>query len=302
MRRVHVMVRGVVQGVGFRPFVAGLARRLGLGGMVRNDSGSVVIEVEGPGGALDAFTQALTRDLPPLAVIDSVTTRELAPTGDATFHIETSGSAQGRRTSIPPDVATCDACLREMRDPRDRRFGYPFLNCTHCGPRFTIIKSLPYDRATTTMRRFPMCPACRQEYDDPANRRYHAEPTACPACGPHVWFEAPGAPRLERSDAIAEARKWLAEGRIVAVKGIGGFHLACLAESDEAVAALRAGRPRRQALRVDGADDGGGAGAVRRSARGRCSWRAARGDRAAVDVRRGRGVSRLVAPGRTTSG
>jgi hydrogenase maturation protein HypF len=239
MRRVHLVVRGVVQGVGFRPFVAGLARRLGLGGMVRNDAGAVVIEVEGPRDALDAFSEALTRDRPPLAVIDSVTTRELAATGEATFHIETSGAAEGRRTSIPPDVATCDACLREMRDPGDRRFRYPFLNCTHCGPRFTIIQSLPYDRATTTMRRFEMCEACRAEYEDPENRRYHAEPTACPECGPHVWFDAPGSARIERDAAIRTAQDWLGQGRIVAVKGIGGFHLACLAESDEAVTALR---------------------------------------------------------------
>ncbi len=245
MRRVHLVVRGVVQGVGFRPFVAGLARRLGLGGIVRNDSGAVVIEVEGPGGALDAFAQALTRDLPPLAVIDSVTTRTRAH-GEATFHIEISGAAEGRRTSIPPDVATCDACLREMRDPHDRRFGYPFLNCTHCGPRFTIIESLPYDRATTTMRHFPMCPACRQEYEDPTNRRYHAEPTACPACGPHVWFEAPGGARVERDAAIRAAQDWLGRGRIVAVKGIGGFHL------DARRGPRRAGARVREGLEVGG--------------------------------------------------
>jgi len=237
--RLQFLVTGIVQSVGFRPFVAGLARRLGLGGMVRNDSGAVVIEVEGPPDALAAFTAALTRDLPPLAVIDSVATREVPSTGEATFHIDTSGAAEGRRTSIPPDVATCDACLREMRDPADRRFNYPFLNCTHCGPRFTIIQSLPYDRATTTMGRFEMCPACRREYEDPENRRYHAEPTACPVCGPHVWFEAPGVTTLQRDAAVRAAQDWLGKGRIVAVKGIGGFHLACLAASDEAVAALR---------------------------------------------------------------
>lgn len=244
MRRVQLVVRGVVQGVGFRPFVAGLARRLGLGGMVRNDAGAVVIELEGPRDALDVFADSLMRDRPPLAVIESVTTRELPPTGEATFHIEASGAAEGRRTSIPPDVATCDACLREMRDPRDRRFNYPFLNCTHCGPRFTIIQSLPYDRATTTMARFQMCEACRREYEDPENRRYHAEPTACRACGPHVWFEAPGGARVERDAAVRTAQDWLGRGRIVAVKGIGGFHLACLAESDEAVALLRARKGR----------------------------------------------------------
>jgi len=239
MRRVQVVVRGVVQGVGFRPFVAGLARRLGLGGRVRNDSGSVVIDVEGPDAAVARFIAALKDEAPPLAVIDAMTAEEQAPAGEATFGIEASGEAVGRRTSIPPDVATCDACLRELCDPDDRRFSYPFLNCTHCGPRFTIIESLPYDRATTTMRHFPMCPACRQEYEDPTDRRYHAEPTACPACGPHVWFEAPGASRVERGDAIAAAQDWLARGHIVAVKGIGGFHLACDAARDDAVARLR---------------------------------------------------------------
>jgi hydrogenase maturation protein HypF len=257
MRRVQVVVRGVVQGVGFRPFVAGLARRLGLGGRVRNDSGSVFIDVEGANAAVDRFITALRDEAPPLAVIDAVTTRELAPAGESTFDIAASGAAEGRRTSIPPDVATCDACLRELRDPHDRRFGYPFLNCTHCGPRFTIIERLPYDRATTTMRHFPMCPACRREYDDPTNRRYHAEPTACPACGPHVWFEATGVPRLQRDEAIAAAQDWLARGRIVAVKGIGGFHLACDAGHHEAVARLRARKGRGDkpfAMMVPGLD------------------------------------------------
>lgn len=239
MPRVQLVVTGVVQSVGFRPFVAGLARRLGLGGWVRNDSGAVVIEVEGPDEALDRFAAALTAERPPLSAIDAVATRKLAATGETTFHIEASGAGGGRRASIPPDVATCDACLREMRDPADRRFLYPFLNCTQCGPRFTIIESLPYDRATTTMRRFVMCAGCRREYEDPTNRRYHAEPTACPACGPHVWFEAPGQPPLAHGAAVAAAQDWLARGHVVAVKGIGGFHLACDAGNDAAVAALR---------------------------------------------------------------
>ena len=243
MRRVRLTVRGVVQGVGFRPFVAGLARRLGLGGHVRNDSGAVTIVVEGPGDAIEAFAVGLRREAPPLAVMDEISVQELAPVGEAIFTIDASGPGDGRRTSIPPDVATCEACLRELRDPADRRFGYPFLNCTHCGPRFTIIEGLPYDRATTTMRRF-RCARRAGRNRDPANRRYHAEPTACPACGPHVWFEAPGLARLDREEAIDGARRWLAGGRIVAVKGIGGFHLACLASSDAAVAALRARKGR----------------------------------------------------------
>ncbi|MEZ5285153.1 MAG: carbamoyltransferase HypF [Vicinamibacterales bacterium] len=238
MARRRFTVRGVVQGVGFRPFVAGLARRLALVGFVRNDSGAVVIEVEGPEPVLDAFAGALTAELPPLAAIDSIAATAREPLGDSAFHIDPSAAAGGRRTSVPPDVATCAACLAELRDPHDRRFAYPFLNCTHCGPRFTIIESLPYDRATTTMRRFGMCDACRAEYEDPGNRRYHAEPTACPDCGPHVWFEG-GATRVERAAAIDTARAWVHDGSIVALKGIGGFHLACDASHDAAVSELR---------------------------------------------------------------
>jgi hydrogenase maturation protein HypF len=221
MLRRRFTVRGIVQGVGFRPFVAGLARSQGLAGLVRNDSGAVVIEVEGADAAVEAFARALTDDRPPLAVIDTVATQDLEPRGETTFHIDASDAHAGRRTSIPPDVATCDACLHELRDPRDRRYRYPFLNCTHCGPRFTIIESLPYDRATTTMRRFPMCEACRAEYEDPGDRRYHAEPTACPACGPRVWFESPDG-RAGGEAAIAAARASLANHHIVAIKGIGG--------------------------------------------------------------------------------
>ncbi len=252
MRRRRLIVRGVVQGVGFRPFVAGLARRLDLGGFVRNVSGAVVVEVEGPEAALDTFTAALPRERPPLATIEAIETAEIATVGETAFVIDASASAEGRRTSIPPDVATCQACLRELRDPADRRYRYPFLNCTHCGPRFTIIEGLPYDRASTTMARFPMCDACRREYEDPLDRRYHAEPIACHACGPRVWWEG-GDGRLREaplpqtslpSDAIDTARAWLAAGRIVAVKGIGGFHLACDARNDTAVMALRARKGR----------------------------------------------------------
>jgi hydrogenase maturation protein HypF len=242
MRRRRLIVRGVVQGVGFRPFVAGLARRLGLGGLVRNVSGAVVVEVEGPEDVLDAFAVALPRERPPLAVIEAVDTTAIAPLGETVFVIDASASAEGRRTSIPPDVATCEACLRELQDPTDRRYRYPFLNCTHCGPRFTIIEDLPYDRASTTMARFAMCDACRREYEDPEDRRYHAEPIACAACGPHLWWEAAPSERLQGigpTDAIATARTALASGQIVAIKGIGGFHLACDARNDTAVMALR---------------------------------------------------------------
>jgi hydrogenase maturation protein HypF len=257
MRRRRLIVRGVVQGVGFRPFVAGLARRLGLGGFVRNVSGAVVVEVEGPEDALDAFAVALPRERPPLAVVEAVETTAIAPLGETAFVIEVSANAEGRRTSIPPDVATCEACLRELQDPTDRRYQYPFLNCTHCGPRFTIIEDLPYDRASTTMTRFAMCDACRREYENPEDRRYHAEPIACAACGPHLWWEASvgmaglGEPALPNGlappsalDAIATARTALASGQIVAIKGIGGFHLACDARNDTAVMALRSRKGR----------------------------------------------------------
>lgn len=257
-------MRGVVQGVGFRPFVAGLARRLALSGHVRNVSGAVSIEIEGAEAALDAFGEALARECPPLAVIDAIDVVVLDAVGDCRFVIDASVSASGRRTSIPADLATCDACLRELHDPRDRRFHYPFLNCTQCGPRLTIITDLPYDRLATTMGAFPMCEDCRREYEDVADRRYHAEPIACPACGPRLWWQAASMPVMGRADApatgnrqqeagradgsaagpgaaaaIDTARTWLAAGRIVAIKGIGGFHLACDARDDHAVATLR---------------------------------------------------------------
>ncbi|BCS32187.1 carbamoyltransferase [Luteitalea sp. TBR-22] len=263
MQRRRLVVRGVVQGVGFRPFVAGLARRLGLGGWVRNESGAVIIEAEGPAAALDTLAVALRRDAPPLAAVGDIEVVDCAPTGEATFHIDRSRQSGDGHASIPPDVATCDACLRELADPADRRHGYPFLNCTQCGPRFTVITALPYDRASTTMARFTMCDACAREYEDPADRRYHAEPTACPVCGPHAWVEgpdvadAPAATRHDSASAMAQVRAWLAAGRIVAIKGIGGFHLACDATDDDAVRQLRARKGRGAkpfALMVDSLD------------------------------------------------
>ncbi|MFN8059888.1 MAG: carbamoyltransferase HypF [Vicinamibacterales bacterium] len=236
--RKRFIVQGVVQGVGFRPFVSGLAVRLGLGGFVRNSNAGVVIEVEGASGAIDAFARALVTEAPPLAAVETVTDEGIPTAGDTTFRIDLSRAQPGERTSIPPDVATCDACLRELGDPTDRRFRYPFLNCTHCGPRFTIIEDLPYDRAMTTMRAFAMCDACRHEYEDPGDRRFHAEPTACPACGPRLWWER-GDVRVDGWQAVEAARDALGAGAIVAVKGIGGFHLACDATSDAAIARLR---------------------------------------------------------------
>src|SRR5262245_31444664 len=187
--RRRIIVQGIVQGVGFRPFVYGQAQRCGLGGFVRNDSAGVTIEVEGEAGALDAFEQVLREQAPPLARVDRVVVEEVLPRGEIVFTIAHSQAGAERRTLISPDTATCDDCLHELFDPADRRYGYPFINCTNCGPRFTIVQDLPYDRSKTTMQVFPMCPACKAEYDDPLNRRFHAQPNACPTCGPSVHFE-----------------------------------------------------------------------------------------------------------------
>jgi len=236
-----IRVRGQVQGVGFRPFVWRLATRMDLAGTVRNDSEGVWIEVWGE--SLDVFRSALVADAPPLARIDAVEVHALA--GDALpgFSIVATDRALAR-TGVTPDAATCAECRVEIADPAARRHRYAFTNCTHCGPRFSIIEAIPYDRAATTMRTFVMCAACRAEYDDPADRRFHAQPIACPACGPRLWFEEGGAVR--HGDALAEAVRLLKDGGIVALRAIGGFHLACDARDEAAVARLRA-RKRRPA-------------------------------------------------------
>ena len=226
MERRRVRVIGVVQGVGFRPFVYGLAVRLGLAGFVLNDGEGVVIEAEGEPAALDALETGLREEAPPLARVASVRVERVAPVGETTFRIETSAPS-GRSALIPADVATCGDCLRELFDPGDRRYRYPFVNCTQCGPRFTIVTAVPYDRPNTTMAEFPMCVDCRREYEDPLDRRFHAEPIACPVCGPRL------------SMPLENAIGLLRDGRIVAVKGLGGYHLACDASSEEAVARLR---------------------------------------------------------------
>lgn len=183
-RRIHVS--GIVQGVGFRPFVYGLAQRHALCGWVRNSSAGVDIEVEGPSAALDAFLAALSAEAPPLSRIESVSAQEIPGNGFARFEIRHSHAVEGAYQPISPDVATCPECLAEVRDPSDRRYRYPFTNCTNCGPRFTIIQDIPYDRPATTMAPFAMCPDCQREYDDPLNRRFHAQPNACPVCGPRL--------------------------------------------------------------------------------------------------------------------
>ncbi len=242
--RRRLAVRGIVQGVGFRPFVYGLATRHRLAGFVGNDSQGVFIEVEGDPDAIAAFIHDLKAHPPPLALIESITSEALAPLGDATFSIVTSEPRAGASTSISPDIAICADCLRELFDPSDRRYRYPFINCTNCGPRFTIIRDIPYDRAQTTMADFQMCPRCAAEYHDPSNRRFHAQPNACPDCGPRIWFEEPTGTLAWNDAAVRVAQDALRAGRILAVRGIGGFHLACDATSDAALQALRARKGR----------------------------------------------------------
>ncbi|KAA2263419.1 carbamoyltransferase HypF [Solihabitans fulvus] len=245
-RRLRCTVTGVVQGVGFRPFVHRLATELALTGFVGNDALAVFVEVQGSGDAVAAFERRLTAEAPPLSAIAAVVATDL-PTADETgFAIVASTGGSGARTLVPPDVATCGNCLAELADPADRRYRHPFITCTDCGPRFTIIRDLPYDRPATTMTDFPMCAACAGEYEDPADRRFHAQPVACPDCGPVLWFTEGGA-RVDGADAaIAAAQRALLDGRIVAVKGIGGYHLACRADSDAAIARLRERKARDQ--------------------------------------------------------
>lgn len=250
IERRRIMVQGIVQGVGFRPFVYGQALRYGLVGFVQNDSAGVTIEVEGALVDLDRFQQALREQAPPLAMIERISAEQLPTCGDQAFVIAQSHAGAERRTLISPDTATCAACLGEVFDPSDRRYRYPFTNCTNCGPRFTIVQDVPYDRALTTMRSFVMCPACRAEYDDPCDRRFHAQPNACPVCGPQVVFWAKVDMRYQfqaAGDAAMQAASaLLAGGGILAVKGLGGYHLACDALNHAAVACLR-GRKRREA-------------------------------------------------------
>ena len=284
-RRSALLVRGVVQGVGFRPFVYRLALEEGLAGSIGNDTGGVTIEVEGPEEHVQAFLHRLQSEAPPLSRIDSVITCPIEPTGQTGFHILASQVHGQVSTGIPADAATCPDCLRELRDPADRRYRYPFLNCTNCGPRYTITRRIPYDRPQTSMARFTMCPACQAEYDDPANRRFHAQPNACWQCGPRLWLQesanfpaqndvalnisgiCPGdggtvlkghdfsrankpsklsgalAPEGRsfptQPDPVHEAIHLLLAGQILAIKGIGGFHLAVDATNESAVQRLR---------------------------------------------------------------
>ena len=247
MLGLQVHISGIVQGVGFRPFVYGLATRFALKGWVRNTSAGVDIEVDGEQDVLDAFVKALRDEAPPLARIDEFTASFRLASGFSTFDIIHSEAIPSAFQPISPDVAICDDCLREMLDPNDRRYRYPFINCTNCGPRFTIIKDIPYDRPKTTMAPFVMCPDCEREYKDPLNRRFHAQPVACPVCGPHVWLEMQNAEGgMQNDEAIRETQRLLMQGKIIAIKGLGGFHLACDATNAKSVSELRLRK-----LRVD---------------------------------------------------
>jgi hydrogenase maturation protein HypF len=241
----RIAIRGTVQGVGFRPFVYRVAREIGIAGRVRNDAAGVTIDAFGAPAALDAFVARLRADRPAAAVVAAVTEVPIPAEAVSGFEIVASAAAAGRRTSIPPDLATCDACLAEVADPADRRHRYPFTNCTACGPRFTIALGTPYDRPATTMASFRMCAACEAEYRDPSDRRFHAQPNACPACGPRVALrDARGRP-VDAADPVVALGEALAGGAIAAVKGIGGYHLACDATSSAAVRTLRE-RKRRE--------------------------------------------------------
>ncbi len=238
-RREALLVHGVVQGVGFRPFVYRLALEEALAGFIGNDTDGVTIEVEGTGEHIEAFLRRLRTEAPPLARIDSIAVRVLAATGEAGFRIVASGVLGRVSTGIPADAATCPDCLRELLDPQDRRYLYPFLNCTNCGPRFTITWRIPYDRPQTSMARFKMCAACQAEYDDPVNRRFHAQPNACWQCGPRIWLAGADGAEIAEDDPVIAAIHRLVAGEILAIKGLGGFHLCVDATSEAAVMRLR---------------------------------------------------------------
>jgi hydrogenase maturation protein HypF len=239
MERRAIAIEGVVQGVGFRPYVYGLAARFALAGFVKNRSGGVLIEVEGPTSALERFLVELSTILPPLAHIESVRWETQSPQGDRQFRIESSEADQSASIFISPDIATCADCLEELLDPKDRRYRYPFLNCTNCGPRLTIITGAPYDRPLTSMASFAMCSACRHEYEDPSNRRFHAQPTCCPECGPKLLGSDGHGHASVAGDALTQFAAAVRSGQIGAMKGLGGYHLVCDARNDAAVGALR---------------------------------------------------------------
>jgi len=250
----HIHITGIVQGVGFRPFIYKIATQTGLYGWVRNTSSGVDIQIDSTEDDLSIFLDRLENELPPLARIDSVQVQSVDANGFSTFEIKHSKPIPGAFIPISPDVSICDDCLRELFDPKDPRYRYPFINCTNCGPRFTIIEDIPYDRPNTTMAPFELCDYCKSQYENPLDRRFHAQPVACNKCGPHVWFEHANLKenqkefeqRIKNDDAIIETQKSLSQGKILAIKGLGGFHLACDATNENAVMELRSRK-----LRVD---------------------------------------------------
>lgn len=240
LQRLRILAHGRVQGVGFRPWVHRLASELSLPGWVRNAGGSLEIEIEGAEATLDAFVARFAQSPPPMATIDALVPERLSPCGLAGFEIRASIATGDAAIAVPPDIATCDPCLREVLDPQDRRYRHPFASCAHCGPRYTILTAMPYDRATTTLARFDPCPVCAAEYADPADRRFHAQPIACPECGPQlVLRDAEGRVLAERDAALRRAGAALAAGRVLALKGIGGYQLLCDATDAAAVMRLR---------------------------------------------------------------
>ncbi|TAL21987.1 MAG: carbamoyltransferase HypF, partial [Nitrospirae bacterium] len=237
MNRVLINIKGVVQGVGFRPFVYNLARSLGLKGNVTNTADGVTVDIEGED--IDAFIVRLPKEAPPLSEIKNISVSKMPFHGYEDFEILKSGN-RGGFTLLSPDISICEDCLKELLDKTDRRYLYPFINCTNCGPRYTITNAIPYDRQNTTMSVFKMCPECKKEYDDPADRRFHAQPNACPICGPEVKLVVSGQLSVVSKSPIETAIQLLKEGKIIAVKGIGGFHIACDAANRDAVERLRA--------------------------------------------------------------
>ena len=247
MERAKVIVRGAVQGVGFRPFVYRLAGQLGLNGWVLNSTGGVFVEVEGEGETVRRFLLRLEKEKPPRAIIQSLEFVFLDPAGHDGFEIRYSDESGAKSVLILPDIATCPDCLRETFDPRDRRYRYPFTNCTNCGPRFSIIEALPYDRPNTSMKKFAMCPQCDREYHDPADRRFHAQPNACPLCGPQLEFWDSAGHALTRGDqALIQAANLVRSGSILALKGLGGFQLIVDARDESAVERLRSRKHREE--------------------------------------------------------
>lgn len=247
MRLRHLIrITGIVQGVGFRPFVYRLARQLGLDGFVLNDGEGVFLEVEGEPEALRRFAAALRDSAPPASRIDRVLITPAPAAGYSSFEIRASRDSAERAARVSPDLAVCAACRRETSDPADRRYRYPFTNCTNCGPRFTIIRDVPYDRRQTTMAGFVMCRECQAEYDDPADRRFHAQPNACPRCGPALSLYNTSGTRIPTADPLAEARRVLRQGLLVAIKGLGGYHLSCDATNELAVRTLRNRKTREE--------------------------------------------------------